>query len=94
MPTNTSNEIVIKGVLKRIDSENKKMYFLDVNTGTDYEVPYTGGTDIKTKYDTIIAAVNLEIGSIYDVTCDKKEQQIRYTEQKMRGSVQTCPALR
>ncbi len=72
VPTNTSNEIVIKGVLKRIDSENKKMYFLDVNTGTDYEVPYTGGTDIKTKYDTIIAAVNLEIGSIYDVTCDKK----------------------
>ena len=72
VPTNTSNEIVIKGVLKRIDSGNKKMYFLDVNTGTDYEVPYTGGTDIKTKYDTIIAAVNLEIGSIYDVTCDKK----------------------
>lgn len=70
-PTNESNEIVIKGVFTKIDTASMKMNFLDINEYVEYEVPYHGGTDIKTKYATIIAASNMSLGEVYDVTCDE-----------------------
>lgn len=68
--TNSSNEIVIRGVFSALDAENKKMRFVDISTNVEYEVPYHGGTDIRNRYETIIAAVNMRQGEIFDVTCD------------------------
>lgn len=70
-PTKNADEIAITGVLTDVDTGNLKMRFIDIGTGTEYEVPYTGGTDIQSKYGTIIAASNMKLGEIYDITCDK-----------------------
>lgn len=67
-----SDEIVIKGVLTELDTDNKKMHFVDIEDNVEYEVPYNGGTDIQNKYGTIIAAATMELGEIYNVTCDSK----------------------
>lgn len=62
-----SDEIVIEGVLSSLDTASKKMRFVEISTGIEYEVPYTGGTDIQTKYGTVMAASNMEPGEIYEV---------------------------
>lgn len=69
-PTNADKEIVVKGVFTGIDTANKKMTFVDMGQYVEYEVGYHGGTDIKTKYDTLLMAEKMEIGQIYDVICD------------------------
>lgn len=71
-PVNSSDEIVIKGVLTVLDTDNKKMQFVDIINNVEYEVPYHGGTDIKNRYGTIIAAATMKTGEIYNVTCDSK----------------------
>ncbi len=70
-PTSPSGEISLTGVLTEVNADELQMYFLDVDTGTEYKVAYTGGTDIQNKYGTILAASNLKPGEIYDVTCNK-----------------------
>lgn len=70
--TNASQEITVTGVLSYIDRDNKKANFIDISSGVEYEVPYSGGTDFQTKYKTAIAASNLTLGEIYDVICSKK----------------------
>ncbi len=67
-----TNEITIEGVLSSLDKDAKKMRFVENSSGIEYEVPYTGGTDIQTKYGTKIAPSNMRPGEIYEVTCDKK----------------------
>ena len=67
-----TNEITIEGVLSSLDKDAKKMRFVENSSGIEYEVPYTGGTDIQTKYGTKIAPSNMKPGEIYEVTCDKK----------------------
>lgn len=47
-----TNEITIEGVLSSLDKDAKKMRFVENSSGIEYEVPYTGGTDIQTKYGT------------------------------------------
>lgn len=70
-PTKNADEIEITGVLTYVNTTELKMHFIDIDTGTEYEVAYTGGTDIQSKYKTIIAASNMKLGEIYDITCDK-----------------------
>lgn len=70
-PAKNANEIEITGVLTDVNTSDLKMHFMDIDTGTEYEVAYTGGTDIQSKYGTIIAASNMKPGEIYDITCDK-----------------------
>ena len=79
-PVKNANEIDITGVLTQTDAANLKMNFLDTDTGTEYEVAYTGGTDIKDKYGTIKAASVLKQGGIYDVTCDKTGKAVKIYE--------------
>ncbi len=69
---NNSDEIVIKGVLTSLNSDSKKMQFVDIVNNVEYEVPYNGGTDIKNRYGTVIAAATMKTGEIYNVTCDSK----------------------
>lgn len=70
-PTKNADEIQITGVLSYVDTGGMVMRFVDIDTGTEYEVAYTGGTDIQSKYKTVIAASNMKLGEIYDITCDK-----------------------
>ncbi len=50
----------------------KKAHFVDISSNVEYEVPYSGGTDIQSKYGTVISAGSMQLGAIYDVVCYKK----------------------
>lgn len=71
LATNNANEIVFTGVLTYLSNSEMKMHFIDTASGTEYEISYTGGTDIQNSYGTIKAASTMELGEIYDLTCDK-----------------------
>lgn len=71
-PTNANNEIVLKGIFTGKDSDNKKMKFVNMPEYVEYEITYHGGTDIKSKYDTVIVADKMQEGEIYEVVCDAK----------------------
>lgn len=60
------------GVLSLQDFSGFKMRFVDINSGTEYEVPYSGGTDIQDAYGKVKAASTMDVGGIYDVYVDKK----------------------
>lgn len=60
------------GVLSQRDISDLKMRFVDISTGTEYEVPYSGGTDIQDAYGKVKAAATMDMGGIYDVYVDKK----------------------
>ena len=64
--TKKAGEIELTGVLTYVNSSELKMHFIDIDTGTEYEVAYTGGTDIQNKYGKIIAASVMRLGEIYD----------------------------
>lgn len=55
------------GVLTFVNLKGLKMHFVDISSGTEYEVPYTGGTDIQDSYGKIKAARAMKLGEIYDV---------------------------
>lgn len=69
--TKKADQIDLTGVLTYVNIDELKMHFVDIDTGTEYEVAYTGGTDIRDKYEKIIAASGMKLGQIYDVTCNK-----------------------
>ena len=71
METKKANQIDLTGVLTYVNTDDLIMHFVDIDTGTEYEVAYTGGTDIQDKYGKIIAATGTQLGQIYDVTCNK-----------------------
>lgn len=48
-----------------------KLHYMDVQSGNEYEVSYSGGTDIKSRYDSVITTARLSLGTIYDVTCNR-----------------------
>lgn len=74
--TKKAGEIELTGVLTYINTSELKMHFIDIDTGTEYEVTYTGGTDIQNKYKKIIAASGMRLGEIYDVTCNKSGKAV------------------
>lgn len=83
VPANT-NEVKFTGVLTYISTEDKAMHYVDIDTGSEYEVSYTGSTDIQDKYGQILAASSMKLGAIYDVTCNKTSKA-----QKIYGSNDT-----
>ncbi len=66
-----TNEIKLTGVLTMVDTTGLKMHFVDIDSTNEYEVSYSGGTDIRNKYNDIVAASQLKVGQIFDVTCNK-----------------------
>ncbi|MGN1188493.1 MAG: PEGA domain-containing protein [Lachnospiraceae bacterium] len=64
-----SGKLKLTGVLSYVDTTEKRLRFIDINSGVEYEMPYSGGTDIRTKYDSVIAVVNMKLGEIYDIVC-------------------------
>ena len=59
------------------DADTGRMRFVDIKTGTEYEVPYTGSTDIQDAYGKIKAASTMDMGGIYDVYVDKKGKAVK-----------------
>ena len=70
VPVN-ANEVTFTGILTYISTDDKKMRYVDISSGTEYEVTYTGGTDIQDKYGQILAASGMKPGAVFDVTCNK-----------------------
>ena len=71
-PTNkNSDELTITGVLSYNDKTEQKAHFVDISSNVEYEVPYSGGTDIQSKYGSVISAGSMQLGAIYDVVCYK-----------------------
>ena len=77
--TNT-NEIKMTGVLTYLNAADLKMHYIDVESGEEYEVNYTGGTDIQNKYKAIISASQMTLGDVYDVTCNKNGKTLSIYE--------------
>lgn len=71
--TNAQNkkgdEIILTAVLTRQNLEQQTLVVTDIEDGNLYELQYAGGTDIRDKYNTIIAASQLKPGQIYEITC-------------------------
>ena len=65
------------GLLVAVDTNLKNMHFVDVESGTEYSVVYTGGTDIQDAYGKIKAASTMQPGEIYDVYCDKRGKALK-----------------
>ena len=65
------------GMLVSVDTTLKNMHFVDIETGTEYSVMYTGGTDIQDAYGKIKAASVMKSGQIYDVYCDKNGKALK-----------------
>lgn len=79
--TNAQNkkgdEIVITAVLTRQESDDKTLVVADIDDGNLYALQYTGATDIRDQYDTVIAASQLKQGKIYEITCSAKGKASR-----------------
>lgn len=76
------NEIALTGVLTYVNRDSGKMHYMDIESGNEYEVAFDGGTDIKSKYDTIITTAKMKLGTIYDVVCNKSGWAISISESK------------
>jgi hypothetical protein len=77
-----AGEIELTGVLTLIDTDSRKMHYLDISNGTEYEVAYSSGTDIENKYDTIITTAKMKMGGLYDVACNSLGVALRIYESK------------
>ena len=71
------NDRTLVGMLVSVDTNLKNMYFIDVESGTEYSVIYTGATDIQDAYGKIKAAAVMEPGEIYDVYCSKTGKALK-----------------
>ena len=76
------NEIRLTGVFTYIDTNSRKMHYMDVESGNEYEVAFGGSTDIRNKYDTIITTGKMKMCAIYDVVCNKDGLAVSITESK------------
>lgn len=54
------------GVVVSIDTENKVICLQSITTGEDLVLNYTGGCDVKDKYDEILSITQIEPGEIVD----------------------------
>ena len=75
-----SNEIKMTGVLTYLDASNLRMHFVDVESGSEYEVNYTGGTDIQNKSHLIIASSQMDLGDVFNVVCNKSGKALTIYE--------------
>lgn len=76
----STGEIQLTGVLTYLSTGEKIMHFVDIDSGIEYEVAYTGGTDIQNKYDMIITASNMQMGGIYDISCNSSGKAVTVYE--------------
>ena len=75
-----TNEIKMTGVFTYFDANNQKMHFVDVESGSEYEVNYTGGTDIQNKHQSIISSSQMILGDVFDIVCNKSGKALSIYE--------------
>lgn len=73
-------QIKMTGVLTYLDASMMTMHFVDIDSGDEYKVDFTGGTDIKNKYKSVISSSRMSLGDIYDVVCNKSGKAISIYE--------------
>lgn len=56
----------LTGVIKEIDLQKKTVTLFDIEKKSDIVFSYTGGTDIKNKYDKRLTMDQMEVGQIVD----------------------------
>lgn len=63
-------------VLLKVNPEEKKVLLRQIEEGTEYELTYTGATDVRNEYNEVVLMQQLEVGSIVDATFDRKELRL------------------
>jgi len=63
---NLKGDKQILAVLKEINPEDKTMTLLDIESGQEVSLSYTGGTTLVDKYEQVIATSQLSIGEMVD----------------------------
>ncbi|MDO5381651.1 MAG: PEGA domain-containing protein [Eubacteriales bacterium] len=74
---NDKGNVTLTGILSGKDDSGKKLHFIDISSGTEYSVPYTGGTDIQDAHGKVKAVTVMDIGEIYDVYCNSKGTAVK-----------------
>ncbi len=68
IPDNDKYAVQMVGVVTGVDAEEKKITLLNVQTDETISLEYTGASDIRSKYDKVIAGAQLNLGDMADVT--------------------------
>lgn len=71
-----SDEISAFCIVTHLDDVNKKIKLQAVNYATEYQLTYTGGTDVRDKYGEILSLSNLELGSVVDIVYDGNRDKL------------------
>lgn len=63
-------------VIKSMDIDAGRMSFLNVNDGTEYDLIYNNGVDVRNKYDEIISGTMLKLGEIVDIVYNTESSKL------------------
>lgn len=67
----------LTAIILKIDDEGKKLSLRQIEEGTEYELAYSGATDVRNEYDEIIIMRQLEAGQIVDVVYDEQAMRLK-----------------
>lgn len=65
------------GVIKEIDIKNSKITFLEIESGQDIILTFSGGSDIRDKYNQIIAMSQVTVGEMMDIYYYKNSAKLK-----------------
>lgn len=63
-------------IVTGIDDVNQKISLKAVLYATEYELTYTGGTDVKDKYGNLLSMSKVDLGSIVDIVYDANRDKL------------------
>lgn len=63
-------------VVKAVDTNKQEVTLYDINSFEEYSLPYSGGTDVRDKYNQVISMNQITIGSIVDIGYDSYHNKI------------------
>lgn len=86
--TTANNQIVKKlVVIKRIDTANKNISFMDVETGGSDTYTYSNGTDLFNKSGAAISIQQLKAGDIVDMSYEKNSLNLKKVQISVNNDV-------
>ncbi|HKL99036.1 MAG TPA: PEGA domain-containing protein [Mobilitalea sp.] len=74
--TSEPYDIEMLAIVKEIDTIGLRITLFDINREEEKSLYYTGATDIKDKYDQVIAISQLDIGEMVDVGYRSKDRKL------------------
>lgn len=63
-------------IVTNIDEVNEKISLKAVNYATEYQLSFTGGTDVRDKYDDLLSISNVDPGSVVDIVYDANKDKL------------------